>query len=818
MQVPSKVVQCQPPTGPCDLTNKAYVDAAIAAIGTGPFLPLAGGVMSGAIKQPVAPLAPTDLANKAYIDAQFSLIPSFPLQVNQGGTGTTSLTGYVKGNGIAPLTTVSSIPVADINGAVGSVNGVLPVPSNGGNVTVLIGNVSTGNLAGLPAQPIPNGDIYVVSGDPTPSNNGRTFISDGVVWFEVTPNLAATDVRYVLKAGDTMAGNLRVPTTFRITLDDLPTGGTDATNKNYVDAQATPDATTVLKGKVQLAGDLGGVGTTAAAPIISSGAVSNIKLAIGPNSTLKGTNGVGVVGDIILGSGLSMPAGTLTIDTTTIQKAGNLQFGVVEFDPSGDLIETTSNSGIAVVKNSTITVVKLAPLSTNSRLLGSSTTTAVTEITLGSGLTMAGSSLNVDTTTIQKATDLLFGLVEFDSVIGDLAYSGTPGIGVVKLAAITNSKVAAGPNSTLKGTSSGGTVSDIIVGFGLNLSGTTLTVDSTTLQKAGSTQFGVVEFDSTIGDLQASGVNSGIALIKPLAVTNSKLNVGPNSTLKGTSSVGVVSDITMGSGLSITGTTLNVDSSTLPKAGTSQYGVIEFDTTIGDLADIGINSGVAVVKNGAITNIKLAAGANSTLKGTDTTGTVNNIVLGASMSMTPTNTLNSQISYFNGSDPSVTVPTDRPATTGILYYGNNGSTWIWNGSNYIGTGGLTFASGNVAALTSVTLGPISVRFNNGPNVFEMRCTSPASGTTPAGAVATIMNFRNSTGGVGSAGGVFTAAKVFTSFDYIDNTSSGNFPANIYPGVQEWYAIDLNTRISYLIICIGPSSSVATSRITIRQMT
>jgi hypothetical protein len=23
------------------------------------------------------------------------------------------------------------------------------------------------------------------------------------------------------------------------------------------------------------------------------------------------------------------------------------------------------------------------------------------------------------------------------------------------------------------------------------------------------------------------------------------------------------------------------------------------------------------------------------------------------------------------------------------------------------------------------------------------------------------------------------AKVFTSFDYIDNTSSGNFPANIY---------------------------------------
>ena len=68
MQIPSKVVQCQAPVGPCDLTNKAYVDS---LIGGGSFLPLVGGTMSGAIVQPIAPAADDDLVNKTYVDGQF---------------------------------------------------------------------------------------------------------------------------------------------------------------------------------------------------------------------------------------------------------------------------------------------------------------------------------------------------------------------------------------------------------------------------------------------------------------------------------------------------------------------------------------------------------------------------------------------------------------------------------------------------------------------------------------------------------------------------------------------------------------------------
>lgn len=60
-----------------------------------------------------------------------------------------------------------------------------------------------------------------------------------------------------------------------------PVGTTDAANKAYVDSVASsgaPDATTSTNGLVRLAGDLGGVGTVAAAPVIANGAITNAKV------------------------------------------------------------------------------------------------------------------------------------------------------------------------------------------------------------------------------------------------------------------------------------------------------------------------------------------------------------------------------------------------------------------------------------------------------------------------------------------------------------------------------------------------------------
>lgn len=196
------------------------------------------------------------------------------ISVENGGTGATSLTGYLKGNGTAAFSSVSTIPVTDVNGAVRKVNGV--VPDTNGNVAVIIGRVFTGatvdpNLATSIINATPpkqQSDIYIVADGSNP-NNGRTFIYDGTNWLEVATDLSATDARYVNVAGDTMEGNLTIPTGTKIILADAPTGSTDAANKAYVDnlitSSATPDATTSIIGKIKLAGDLGG---TAAVPTV----------------------------------------------------------------------------------------------------------------------------------------------------------------------------------------------------------------------------------------------------------------------------------------------------------------------------------------------------------------------------------------------------------------------------------------------------------------------------------------------------------------------------------------------------------------------
>lgn len=207
------------------------------------------------------------------------------LQPVNGGLGTSGLSsGYVKAG--TPFSTVSRIPVSDVNGAVQKVNG--STPDAQGNVTVPIGTTYTGpynNGVFTPIVPTPtNSDIYIVSNDPTAINNGRAFIFDGTTWFEFTTNQASLDSRFVKLTGSTMAGNLSFPTGTKIQITDQPTSSTDVANKEYVDQKSLasfPDATSVVMGKIRLGGDLAGPSTSATSPIISNGAINSAKIASG---------------------------------------------------------------------------------------------------------------------------------------------------------------------------------------------------------------------------------------------------------------------------------------------------------------------------------------------------------------------------------------------------------------------------------------------------------------------------------------------------------------------------------------------------------
>lgn len=161
--------------------------------------------------------------------------------VNKGGTGSdmSNTSGYLKQTSIGSnFTSVSSIPVEDVMGAVRSVNGVFPATN--GNVSVIIGQVTTGTNSD-PAQVVAiphNSDIYVVSGQiGTPNDNGRTFINDGTNWHEISTNIASLENTFVKLSGSTMFGNLIFPTGKKITITDAPIGSTDVTNKNYVDTK-----------------------------------------------------------------------------------------------------------------------------------------------------------------------------------------------------------------------------------------------------------------------------------------------------------------------------------------------------------------------------------------------------------------------------------------------------------------------------------------------------------------------------------------------------------------------------------------------------
>jgi hypothetical protein len=258
------------------------------------------------------------IADNAVTNAKIGEIVS----VAKGGSGAnmSSTIGYVKqATAGATFTTVAKIPVADVDGAVRKVNGI--VPDANGNVATMLGRVFTGatvdpNLATsiINASPAKTqSDIYIVADGSNP-NNGRTFIYDGTTWLEVATNLSTTDARYVNVAGDTMEGNLTVPTGKTIILTDAPANPTEAANKAYVDATvaaavtATTNTLTATNG--ELISTVNGVATTPAVNVLT-----------GADNGLTPTNG-----NVKLGGSLTA-ATTITTDATKTLAIAGLQDG-----------------------------------------------------------------------------------------------------------------------------------------------------------------------------------------------------------------------------------------------------------------------------------------------------------------------------------------------------------------------------------------------------------------------------------------------------------------------------------------------------------
>ncbi len=161
------------------------------------------------------------------------IVNNYPDGIQLTGSDSVATASYVQlnyGPGIIP----DPITPMAFSASVRSVNGIFP--TNGNINTALVG-VTTGTSASLflsssgdITASLNEGEVWVISNDPTASNNGRSFIYDednttGVgTWYELAPtDLATMDARYLKLDGanSPLQGNVNL-------------GGFDLTNGDLI--------------------------------------------------------------------------------------------------------------------------------------------------------------------------------------------------------------------------------------------------------------------------------------------------------------------------------------------------------------------------------------------------------------------------------------------------------------------------------------------------------------------------------------------------------------------------------------------------------
>ena len=591
--------------------------------------------------------------------------------VGNGGTGATSLTGYVKGNGLSAMTAISSIPVADVTGAVKKVNGTLPDSS--GEVTILFGRVRSGIYAGLPTSGGVNGDIYIVSGEVVnTSNNGRTFIKDDIAWNEISFNTAATDERYLRLGGGTMEGSLSFPTGKTLIITDAPTGSTDAANKGYVDAKISsevPNASDTTLGKIQLVGDLAGTASSPTVPGLAlkapinnpafTGTVSGVTKAMVDLGNVDNTSDVNKpVSDATL-TALNLKAplasptftGTVTGVTKAMVDLGNV-------DNTSDLNKPVSSAAQTALD------LKENASNKSDASLGTSTILYPTQNAVKTYVDSYVAS------GVPDATSSVKGKLQ---LAGDL--DGTAALPSIKTSAITTGKLAADAVTSAKIADGEIVNADISTSAAIadsklaTIATANKVSNSATTATNANTASAIVARDAS-GDFSAgtitatgfSGPLSGNASTATLAATATKLAATKNingTAFDGSSDITVIADAGTLSGTTLKST---VVSSSLTSVGTLTNLTVTnpiAGSVTGNAANI---SGTVAVLNGgtgattaaaALTNLGAAPIASPTFTGSVTApiyaSTPQALTAGSTINWDPANGLNASVTLNQNS-------------------------------------------------------------------------------------------------------------------------------------------------------------------------
>ncbi len=202
------------PANSGDVANKSYVDSSVAAVGSGNFLPTAGGTMTGTLTLNGNPAAPLQASPKQYVDAGLAAkadLTGGHVPVAELGSGTVSGTSCLLGNGSWGACGSSSNAI--------SIQGTPVASSAPANGQVLTYSASSGQYA-------------------PQAGGGQTAGMQVVKW--------ATDYNW----SQTNTASLTTPGAQTLTLSSCPTGvtGTEPYYYIYISGTGTAEAALVTGG------------------------------------------------------------------------------------------------------------------------------------------------------------------------------------------------------------------------------------------------------------------------------------------------------------------------------------------------------------------------------------------------------------------------------------------------------------------------------------------------------------------------------------------------------------------------------------------